>query len=159
MGATDHHCRTVPSGRRIGHAASGKSYAVRSVRGPTSFHRTVSMVLPSFGASGQRCPPRMFTGESPGPILCSTAGSSEPRTTLRRVLRPVEWALFESLRCVAARRKNAINAREAPVLALALLPTEFTASQFQRRASHRVAAEIALTDKTAAAVEASEQPR
>jgi hypothetical protein len=40
------------------------------------------------------------------------------------------------------------------VLALALLPTEFTASQFQRRASHRVAAEIALTDKTAAAVEA-----
>jgi hypothetical protein len=43
-------------------AASGKSYAVRSVRGPTSFHRTVSMVLPSFGASGQRCPPRMFTG-------------------------------------------------------------------------------------------------
>jgi len=42
------------------------------------------------------------------------------------------------------------------VLALALLPTEFTASQFQRRASHRVAAEIALANKTAATVEASE---
>src|SRR5262249_11694409 len=46
----------------VGHAASGKSYAVRSVSGATSFHRTVSMVLPSFGASGQRYPSRMFTG-------------------------------------------------------------------------------------------------
>src|SRR5262249_5703592 len=34
---------------------SGKSHTARSVSGATSLHRTVSMMLPSFGASGQRC--------------------------------------------------------------------------------------------------------